>query len=71
MAAGLNGIEVYYRSYEAPAVAGLREVADELRLVATGGTDYHGDRETYAEAHSELWVPTPAAEAFRAELEAA
>jgi predicted metal-dependent phosphoesterase TrpH len=68
MAAGLNGLEVYYRSYEAPAVAGLRAVADELRLVATGGTDFHGDRETYAEAHSELWFPTPAEAAFRAGL---
>jgi len=65
MGAGLNGIEVYYRSYEAPAVAGLREVADQLRLVATGGTDYHGDRETYAEAHAELWFPTAAEAEFR------
>jgi 3',5'-nucleoside bisphosphate phosphatase len=71
IAAGLNGLEVYYRSYEAPAVAGLRAVADELRLVATGGTDYHGDRETYAEAHAELWFPTPAAAQFRAALEVA
>lgn len=71
MAAGLNGLEVYYRSYEAPAVAGLRAVADELRLVATGGTDYHGDRETYAEAHAELWFPKPAAAAFRTALEVA
>ncbi|HYK95296.1 MAG TPA: PHP domain-containing protein [Candidatus Dormibacteraeota bacterium] len=71
MAAGLNGLEVYYRSYEAPAVAGLRKVAEELRLVATGGTDYHGDRETYPEAHAELWFPTPAAAAFREALEVA
>jgi len=69
MVAGLNGLEVYYRSYEAPAVAGLRAVADELGLIATGGTDFHGDRESYAEAHSELWFPTPAAEQFRAALE--
>jgi predicted metal-dependent phosphoesterase TrpH len=68
MGAGLNGLEVYYRSYEAPAVAGLRAVADELRLVATGGTDYHGDRETYAEAHAELWFPTPAATTFRTQI---
>jgi 3',5'-nucleoside bisphosphate phosphatase len=71
MAAGLNGLEVHYRAYEAPAVAGLQAVADDLRLVATGGTDYHGDRETYAEAHSELWFPTSAAAAFRAALEIA
>ncbi|HEY4227898.1 MAG TPA: PHP domain-containing protein [Candidatus Limnocylindrales bacterium] len=71
MAAGLNGLEVYYRSYEAPVVAGLRAVADELGLIATGGTDFHGDRETYAEAHAELWFPTPAADQFRAALEVA
>jgi hypothetical protein len=23
----------------------------------TGGSDYHGDRETYAEAHAQLWNP--------------
>ena len=32
IAAGLNGIEVYYRSYEPPAVERLRKVALELRL---------------------------------------
>jgi 3',5'-nucleoside bisphosphate phosphatase len=55
--AGLNGLEVYYRSYELPVVERLRKVALELRLVMTGGTDYHGDRETYAEAHAQLWLP--------------
>jgi hypothetical protein len=34
----------------------------------TGGTDYHGDRETYAEAHADLWFPPEAAEAVRARL---
>lgn len=57
MAAGLNGIEVYYRSYTPEAVERLRQVALELRLVATGGTDFHGDRESYAEAHAELYIP--------------
>ena len=32
-------------------------VARELGLLATGGTDYHGDTGTYAEAHAALWVP--------------
>ena len=27
------------------------------RLVATGGSDYHGDTASYAEAHAALWVP--------------
>jgi 3',5'-nucleoside bisphosphate phosphatase len=66
--AGLNGLEVYYRAYEAPTVAGLRAVADDLRLVATGGSDYHGDHETYADAHAELWMPTAAEAPFRAAL---
>lgn len=55
--AGLNGLEVYYRSYELPVVTRLRRVATDLRLVMTGGTDFHGDRESYAEAHAQLWIP--------------
>jgi 3',5'-nucleoside bisphosphate phosphatase len=54
---GLNGLEVYYRAYDQATVAKLHGIATELRLVMTGGTDYHGDRETYREAHAELWVP--------------
>jgi predicted metal-dependent phosphoesterase TrpH/GNAT superfamily N-acetyltransferase len=55
--AGLNGLEVYYRAYELPVVMQLRRVATDLRLVMTGGTDFHGDRESYAEAHAQLWIP--------------
>jgi 3',5'-nucleoside bisphosphate phosphatase len=54
---GLNGLEVYYRAYDQATVATLHGIARDLRLVMTGGTDYHGDRETYAEAHAELWFP--------------
>ena len=42
----------------------LPSLATELRLVMTGGTDYHGDRETYAEAHAQLWVPDEVAAAL-------
>ena len=56
--AGLGGLEVHYRAYGLETVRSLGRIADELRLVATGGTDYHGDRETYAEAHAQLWFPT-------------
>jgi len=55
--AGLGGLEVYYRSFDRETVASVGAVAVELELVATGGSDYHGDTGTYAEAHSELWVP--------------
>lgn len=41
-AAGLDGIEVYYRAYPPEDVARLGALADELGLVRTGGSDYHG-----------------------------
>jgi predicted metal-dependent phosphoesterase TrpH len=55
--AGLAGLEVYYRSFDAATVLAMVEVAAMLRLVPTGGSDYHGDTSTYAEAHAGLWVP--------------
>jgi predicted metal-dependent phosphoesterase TrpH len=65
---GLNGLEVHYRAYDRPTVDALASVATDLRLVFTGGTDYHGDRETYAEAHAQLWVPSEVAVGLRAVL---
>jgi predicted metal-dependent phosphoesterase TrpH len=62
---GLNGLEVYYRAYDQATVSMLSTIAADLGLVMTGGTDYHGDRETYAEAHAELWVPPEAGDAVR------
>ena len=44
--AGLGGLEVYYRSFDAATVEAVGEVATTLGLVATGGTDYHGDVDT-------------------------
>lgn len=67
---GLNGLEVYYRAYDQDTVETLRGIAEDLRLVMTGGTDYHGDRETYAEAHADLWVPPTVEAAVRAGLAA-
>lgn len=55
--AGLGGLEVYYRSFDQPTVDSVARVARSMRLVATGGSDYHGDREGYAETHAGLWVP--------------
>ena len=57
MDAGLGGLEVYYRSFDTATVAAVGEVARTLGLTPTGGTDYHGDTGTYAEAHAALWVP--------------
>ncbi len=55
--AGLGGLEVYYRTFDALTVEAVRLVAEEASLVATGGSDYHGDLEPYAAIHAALWVP--------------
>ncbi len=62
--AGLAGLEVYYRTFDVATVAAVREVADALGLIATGGSDYHGDTGSYAEAHDALWVPPEVGEVF-------
>jgi 3',5'-nucleoside bisphosphate phosphatase len=54
---GLNGLETHHRSFDAPTRAAVGAVARRLGLVATGGTDYHGDVGTYAESHAELVMP--------------
>ncbi len=57
MESGLAGLEVHHRSFDAATVAAVRAVALDLGLLPSGGTDYHGDDETYAEAIAETWVP--------------
>ena len=54
---GLAGLEVYYRSFGRLTVELVGNVARDLGLLATGGTDYHGDLGSYAESHAMLWVP--------------
>ena len=63
--AGLAGLEVHYRSFDAAATAALGEVARDLGLIATGGSDYHGDLGPYAEAHAALWVPPAVSDRLR------
>ena len=65
---GLAGLEVYYRTFDAATVAAVKAVAEGLRLLATGGTDYHGDLGPYAETHSLIWVPPEVGEALMARL---
>ena len=66
--AGLGGLEVYYRSFDAVTVRSMEEVAKVTSLIPTGGSDYHGDRETYAEAHARLDVPREIGDRIRAVL---
>ena len=65
---GLGGLEVYYRTFDIATVQAVAEVAASLRLMATGGSDYHGDTGTYAEAHAGLWVPREVGDALLARL---
>ena len=41
-AAGLVGIETYYKNYTADEISSLVSLADRHGLITTGGTDYHG-----------------------------
>lgn len=39
---GLDGIETFYKHYDAPTIAKHRAIAAELGLATSGGSDYHG-----------------------------
>jgi predicted metal-dependent phosphoesterase TrpH len=41
--AGLDALEVYHSDHDAAATARYRQMADDLGLLITGGSDYHGD----------------------------
>ncbi|WP_460106747.1 PHP domain-containing protein [Streptomyces sp. YKOK-J1] len=45
-AAGLDGLEVDHMDHDAGARVRLRGLADELGLLVTGSSDYHGSRKT-------------------------
>ena len=59
---GVTGLEVYYRRFTPETVADMEELAGELGLLLTGGSDYHGDTSSYAEAMLTTFVPRPAGE---------
>lgn len=65
---GLRGIEVHHRSFGRALVDEMREVAARHRLLPSGGTDFHGDECTYAEAIAETWVPDGVADGVLAAL---
>ena len=67
---GLAGLEVFYISFAPETVEAVGAVAAELRLLATGGSDYHGDTTSYAEAHAALHVPAAVAGSLRAAIAA-
>ncbi len=52
LAAGLGGIEVHYPAHTAEQVARYARLAEELGLVATGGSDFHGRGERWGDLGS-------------------
>jgi hypothetical protein len=68
---GLAGLEVHYISFDRHTVELVGAVARQLGLIATGGSDYHGDTSTYAETHAALNVPDSVATVLRDAIDAA
>ena len=66
--AGLRGIEVFHRSFDAETRRRVGTVAAGLGFVRTGGTDYHGDVGTYAESLAELTIDPAVADEVQAAL---
>lgn len=62
---GLRGLEVYYRRFKPPTVQKMKAVTAKLPLVATGGSDYHGDTGSYAEWQIATYVPAEVADNLR------
>ena len=61
-AAGLVGIEAYYNNYSADDIRSLVSLADRYRLIATGGSDYHGLDDSTETGLGGVDVPTASAE---------
>ena len=59
---GLRGLECYYPRYDAATTARMAAFAQATGLLATGGSDYHGDLMDYATAQEALLVPDAVAD---------
>ncbi|MEO7118250.1 MAG: PHP domain-containing protein [Candidatus Limnocylindrales bacterium] len=68
---GLAGLEVYYHTFLPETVTRMARFAASQGLLATGGSDYHGDTVTYAEAQAKTFVPGTAGERLLEAIEAA
>ena len=59
---GLGALEVHYHHWDEERIERMGAFADDRGLLHTGGSDYHGDTETYAESQSAVFVPPIAGE---------
>jgi len=65
---GLGALEVYYISFDEATRAAVARVAADHGLVATGGSDYHGDSWTYEQAQAACHVSDDVGDAVLAAL---
>jgi 3',5'-nucleoside bisphosphate phosphatase len=63
---GLAGLEAYYGEYDPSTRQRIAAVARQHGLIATGGSDYHGDGYKEGRALGSVAVPPAAVEALRA-----
>ena len=61
---GLVGMEVFYNGYSDDERNSLARLADKYRLIATGGSDYHGLDDTTETLLGQAGVPQEVAEAL-------
>jgi predicted metal-dependent phosphoesterase TrpH len=54
---GLRGLEVHYAGFDPHTVERMAAFANAQELLPTGGSDFHGDTWTYAEAQAATDVP--------------
>ena len=68
---GLRALEVHYHHWDDERVERMGAFADARGLLRTGGSDYHGDMGSYAEAQASVHVPAWVGERLLGALEAA
>lgn len=67
---GLRGLEVHYHHWDDDVVDRMATFAQQRGLLATGGSDYHGDTGDYAAAQATIYVPDAVGEKLLAALDA-
>jgi predicted metal-dependent phosphoesterase TrpH len=68
---GLVGLEVHYAKFSPETIERMAAFAASRGLLATGGTDYHGDKGPYPEARGLVHIPNAVGDHVREAVERA
>ena len=60
--AGLVGIEVFYTKYTPETMSRLLTIAQQHKLIATGGTDYHHFEDGKEDSMGTVFIPSQSVE---------